>query len=99
MSIRTRGQDGARTSWGSGEETPIPSHVPPTLTEVIAALINATADNTRFLQEMVGNQVHQQGDRGQNQAPRDTTYMEFSETGPLFLLKNKNPWRRTSGST
>jgi hypothetical protein len=57
MSSRTRAQDGAGTSRG-GEETLNPPPVPPTLAEVIAALINATADNTRFLREMVGNQIH-----------------------------------------
>jgi hypothetical protein len=57
MSSKTRGHDGARTSHG-GEETPIPSPVPPILVEAIAALINATTDNTRFLREMVGNQIH-----------------------------------------
>jgi hypothetical protein len=31
----------------------------PKLAEAIAALINATADNTRFLREMAGNQIHQ----------------------------------------
>jgi hypothetical protein len=48
MSSRTRAQDGAGTSRG-GEETPNPPPVPPTLVEGIAAVINATADNTRFL--------------------------------------------------
>jgi hypothetical protein len=57
MSSRTRAHDGAGTSSG-GEETPITPRVPPTLAEVIAALINATADNTPFLREMVGNQIH-----------------------------------------
>jgi hypothetical protein len=32
-----------------------PPPVPPTLAEAIAALVNATADNTRFLREMAGN--------------------------------------------
>jgi hypothetical protein len=33
---------------------------PPTLAEAIAALVNATADNTRFLREMAGQQMQQQ---------------------------------------
>jgi hypothetical protein len=66
MSSRTRGHDGAGTSRGGGEETPIPPPVPPTLVEAIAALINATTDNTQFLREMAGNQIHQQGGRGQH---------------------------------
>jgi hypothetical protein len=45
----------AGTSRGSGKETLIPSPVPATLAEAIAAQLNATADNTRFLQEMEGN--------------------------------------------
>jgi hypothetical protein len=40
------------------EETLNPPPVPPTLVEAIAALINATSNNTRFLREMVGNQIH-----------------------------------------
>jgi hypothetical protein len=74
MSSRTRAQDGARTSHG-GEETLNPPHVPPTLAEAIAALVNATADKTCFLREMAGNQIHQQRGRGQHQAPRDTMYI------------------------
>jgi hypothetical protein len=35
---------------------PNPPPVPPTLAEAIAALVNVTADNTRFLREMAGNQ-------------------------------------------
>jgi hypothetical protein len=58
MPSRTRAHDGAGTSRG-GEETPNPPHVPPTLDEAIAALVNATADNTRFLRELAGNQFHQ----------------------------------------
>ena len=53
----------AGTSRG-GEETPNPPPVPPTLAEAIAALVNATADSTRFLREMARNQFHQQGGRG-----------------------------------
>jgi hypothetical protein len=76
---------------GSGEENPIPLPLPPTLAETIDALLNATVDNTRLLREMAGNQIHQQGGRGQNQAPRDTTYMEFSETRPLVFVKAEEP--------
>jgi hypothetical protein len=68
MSSRTRAQDGAGTSRG-GEETPNLPLVPPTLAEAIAALVNAPADNTRFLQEMARNRFHQQGGRGQPQGP------------------------------
>jgi hypothetical protein len=55
MPSRTRAQDGVGTSRG-GEETPNPPPVPPTLAEAIAALVNATTDNTRFLRELAGNQ-------------------------------------------
>jgi hypothetical protein len=48
MPSRTHAHDEAGTSRG-GEETPIPPPVPPTLAEAIAALINATTDNTCFL--------------------------------------------------
>jgi hypothetical protein len=55
MPSRTRAQDGAGTSRGR-EDTPNPPPVPPTLAKAIAALVNATTDNTRFLREMAGNQ-------------------------------------------
>jgi hypothetical protein len=55
MPSRTRAHDSADTSRGR-EDTPNPSSVPPTLAETIVALVNATADNTRFLREMAGNQ-------------------------------------------
>jgi hypothetical protein len=60
---RTRAQDGASTSRGR-EATPNPPLVRPTLTEAIAALVNATADNTCFLREMAGQPFQQQGGRG-----------------------------------
>jgi hypothetical protein len=53
MSSRTRGQDVAGTSRGR-ETTPNLPQVPPTLAEAITALVNATADNTRFLHEIAG---------------------------------------------
>jgi hypothetical protein len=96
MSSRNCGHDGNGTSRG-GEETPIPSPIPPTLAEAIAALINATADNTRFLLEMTGNQIHLQGGRGQHQAPRDTTYMEFLETYPPIFVKAEEPLEEDDG--
>jgi hypothetical protein len=62
MPSKTRGQDSAGTSRGQ-ETTPNQPPVPPTLAEAIAALVNATADNTRFLREMAGNQFQQHGGR------------------------------------
>jgi hypothetical protein len=62
MPSRTRAHDGAGTSCGR-EDTPNPPHVPPTLAEAIAALVNATADHTRFLREMAGNQFQKHGGR------------------------------------
>jgi hypothetical protein len=55
MPSRTREHDSAGTSRGR-EDMPNPPPVPPTLAEAIAALVNVTADNTRFLREMAGNQ-------------------------------------------
>jgi hypothetical protein len=46
MPSKTRAQDGAGTSRGR-ETTLNPTPVPPTLAEAIAALVNATTDNTR----------------------------------------------------
>jgi hypothetical protein len=79
MSSRTRANDGAGTSRGR-EDTPNPPPVPPTLAEAIAALVNATADNTCFLREMAGNQFQQHGGRARPQGLYHTTYSEFSET-------------------
>jgi hypothetical protein len=85
MLSRTRAHDGAGTSRGR-EDTPNPPPVPPTLAEAITALVNATADNTRFLREMAGNQCQQHRGRAPPQGLRDTTYSEFSETRfPLFI--------------
>jgi hypothetical protein len=86
----TRAQDRAGTSRG-GEDTPNPPPVPPILAEAIAALVNATADNTRFLREMAGNQFQQHGGRAPPQGPRDTTYLDFSETRPPLFVKVEEP--------
>jgi hypothetical protein len=90
MPSRTRAHDGATTSRG-GEETPNPPPVPPRLDEAITALVNATADNTRFLRELAGNQFQQHGGRGQLQGPRETIYLEFSETRPPLFVKAEEP--------
>jgi hypothetical protein len=90
MPSRTRAHDGAGTSRG-GVETPNLPPVPPTLVEAITALVNATADNTRYLRELAGNQFQQHGGRGQPQGPRDTTYMEFWETRPPLFVKAEEP--------
>jgi hypothetical protein len=90
MPSRTRAQDGASTSRGR-EATPNPPPVPPTLDEAIAALVNATADNTHFLREMVGQQLQQQGGRGNPQGPRETSYLDFSETRPPLFVKAEDP--------
>jgi hypothetical protein len=90
MSSMTRGQDGAGTSRGR-EATPNPPLVPPTLAEAIAALVTATADNTRFLREMVGQQMQQQGGRAYPQGPHETSYLDFSETCPLLFVKAEDP--------
>jgi hypothetical protein len=55
MPSQTRTHDGAGTSRGR-EDTPNPPPLPPTLAKTIAALVNPTTDNTRFLREMAGNQ-------------------------------------------
>jgi hypothetical protein len=61
------------------------------LAEVIVALVNATADNTRFLRKMAGNQFQQHGGRAPPQGARETTYLEFSETRPLLFIKAEEP--------
>ena len=90
MSSRTRAHDGVGTSRG-GEDTPNPPPVPPTLAEAIAALVNAATDNMRFLRGMAGNQFQQHGGRVPPQGPRDTTYLEFSETRPPLFVKAEEP--------
>jgi hypothetical protein len=74
-----------------------PPPVPPTLAEAIAALVNATADNTRFLREMAGQQFQQPGGRGYQQGPRETSYLDFSETCPPLFVKAKDPWKPMNG--
>jgi hypothetical protein len=61
------------------------------LAEAIAALVNATADNTRFLREMAGNQFQPYGGKAPPQGPRETTYLEFSETRPPLFIKAEEP--------
>ena len=90
MPSRTRGQDGAGTSRGQ-ETTPNPPLVPPTLAEAIAALVNATADNTHFLREMAGQQMQQQGGQAYPQGPCETSYLDFSETRPPLFVKAEDP--------
>jgi hypothetical protein len=90
MPSRTRAHDGAGTCCGR-EDTPNPPPVPPTLAKAIAALVNATADNTRFLREMAGNQFQQHGGRAPPQGPHDTTYFEFSKTRPPLFIKTEEP--------
>jgi hypothetical protein len=90
MPSKTLAQDGAGTSRG-WEATPNPPPVPPTLVEAIAALVNATADNTRFLREMAGQQMQQQGGRAYLQGPHEMSYLDFSETHPPLFVKAEDP--------
>jgi hypothetical protein len=90
MPSQTRAHDGAGTSRGQ-DDTPNPPPVPPTLAEAIAALVTATADNTRFLHEMAGQQLQQQGRRAYPQGPRETSYLNFSETRPPLFVKAEDP--------
>jgi hypothetical protein len=54
-------------------------------------LVNATADNTRFLRNMAGNQFQQHGGRVPPQGPRETSYLEFSKTCPPLFVKAEDP--------
>jgi hypothetical protein len=90
MPSRTRAHDGAGTSRGQ-EDTPNSPPVSPTLAEAIAALVTATADNTRFLREMAGQQLQQQGGRAYPQGPHETSYLDFSETRPPLFVKAEDP--------
>jgi hypothetical protein len=90
MPSRTRAHDGAGASRGR-EDTPNPPPLPPTLAEATAVLVNATVDNTRFLREMAGNQFQQQGRRAPPQGPRETSYLDFSETYPPLFVKAEDP--------
>jgi hypothetical protein len=61
------------------------------LDEAIAALVTMTADNTRFLREMVGQQLQQQGGRAYPQGPRETSYLDFLKTHPPLFVKAEDP--------
>jgi hypothetical protein len=90
MPSRTHAHDGVGTSCGQ-DDTPNPPPVPPTLAEAIAALVTATADNTCFLREMVGQQLQQQGGRAYPQGPHETSYLDFLETRPPLFIKAEDP--------
>jgi hypothetical protein len=90
MPSRTRAHDSVDTSRG-WEDTPNPPLVPPTLAKAIAALVNATAYNTRFLREMAGTQFQQQGRRAYPQGPRETSNLDFSKTRPPLFVKAEDP--------
>jgi hypothetical protein len=90
MPSGTRAHDGAGTSRGQ-EDTLNPPPLPPMLAEAIAALVTATANNTRFLHEMAGHQVQQQGGRAYPQGPREASYLDFSETRPPLFVKAEDP--------
>jgi hypothetical protein len=77
MPSRTRAHDSVGNSRGR-EDMPNPPPIPPMLAEIIAALVNATADNTHFLREMAGNQFQQHGVRAYPQGPCETSYLDFS---------------------
>jgi hypothetical protein len=96
MPSRTRAHDGAGTSRGQ-DDTPNPPSVPPTLAEAIAALVTMTADNTRFLHEMAGQQLQQQGGRAYPQGPHETLYLDFSETRPPLFIKAEDPLKLKNG--
>lgn len=63
---------------GGGNDIPNPPPMSPTLSDAIASLVNATTENTRFLQEMAQNQSNHQGGRDQQHHPREITYVEFT---------------------
>jgi hypothetical protein len=96
MPSKTRGQDGAGTSHGS-ETTPNPPLVPPTLVEAIAALVIATADNTRFLREMAGQQYQQQGGRAYPQGPAKLHIWISWKHVPHYSSRLKIPLKRING--
>jgi hypothetical protein len=90
MPSRTRAHDDVGTSRGR-EDTPNSPPIPPTLAKAIAALVNATVDNTRFLREKAGNQFQKHGGRAPPQGPRETSYLEFSKTRPPLFIKVEDP--------
>jgi hypothetical protein len=96
MPSRTRAHDGAGTSCGR-EDTPNPPPVPPTLAEAIAALVNATADNTHFLREMAGNQFQQHGEELLHRDRVKPHIWNSQKRVPHSLLKQKTLLKLMSG--
>ena len=92
-------QTRATTSTG-GDNVPNPPPIPPTLTDAIAALVNATTENTRFMREMAqNNQNAQRGNQGRRNDD-ENIYHQFTETHPPIFRKAEEPleaddWLRT----
>ena len=100
MTQNTRCSDPGTSDDATGT-IPNPPPVPPNLAEAIATLMNATAENARFMREMVQNHQNQNqlGNRGRGRN-NETTYVDFTETRPPVFSTAEEPleaddWLRT----
>ena len=74
---------------GANMPNPPPPPPTPTLTEAIAHLINASADNTRILQAMAQNMAP--GQHGSHNPKANITYGSFLKTQPPIFTKVDEP--------
>ena len=68
---------------------PPPPPPTPTLTEAIAHLINASANNTHILQAMAQNMAP--GPHGRRDPEGNNTYADFLKTHPAIFTKAEEP--------
>ena len=65
--------------------------MPSTMVDVIAALVNATAENARLLKELAQNQQAPYPHRGRRNGNDESTYVDFTNTRPPVFSKVEEP--------
>ena len=76
----------------TGGIPPSPPRVPTSLADAIAALVNATTENSRLMREIAQNQQgDSQGGRDRRGHQKKTTYATFIDTKPPVFSQSDEP--------